>query len=221
MHKYILNFTALTPQGKKQFLCGVISRRYSIWWFPCQKYRIYTVYIWFWPTLQKCCVPHWALYAAACEALQVCTATKSVACATLSIVHCSLWGTASVHSHQKCCVCHVEHCTLQLVRHCKCAQPPKVLRVPRWALYAAACEALQVCTATKSVACATLSIVHCSLWGTASVHSHQKCCVCHVERCTLHTQITQDWEHSKNGENLISTCVAPCFAPCFSHRPRG
>ena len=22
-----------------------------IWWFPCQKYRIYTVYIWFWPTL--------------------------------------------------------------------------------------------------------------------------------------------------------------------------
>jgi hypothetical protein len=22
-----------------------------IWWFPCQKYLIYTVYIWFWPTL--------------------------------------------------------------------------------------------------------------------------------------------------------------------------
>jgi hypothetical protein len=22
-----------------------------IWWFPCQKHRIYTVYIWFWPTL--------------------------------------------------------------------------------------------------------------------------------------------------------------------------
>ena len=22
-----------------------------IWWFSCQKYRIYTVYIWFWPTL--------------------------------------------------------------------------------------------------------------------------------------------------------------------------
>jgi hypothetical protein len=22
-----------------------------IWWFPCQKYRIYTVHIWFWPTL--------------------------------------------------------------------------------------------------------------------------------------------------------------------------
>ena len=22
-----------------------------IWWFPCHKYRIYTVYIWFWPTL--------------------------------------------------------------------------------------------------------------------------------------------------------------------------
>jgi hypothetical protein len=22
-----------------------------IWWFPCQEYRIYTVYIWFWPTL--------------------------------------------------------------------------------------------------------------------------------------------------------------------------
>jgi hypothetical protein len=22
-----------------------------IWWFPCQKYRIHTVYIWFWPTL--------------------------------------------------------------------------------------------------------------------------------------------------------------------------
>jgi len=22
-----------------------------IWWFPCQKYRICTVYIWFWPTL--------------------------------------------------------------------------------------------------------------------------------------------------------------------------
>ena len=22
-----------------------------IWWCPCQKYRIYTVYIWFWPTL--------------------------------------------------------------------------------------------------------------------------------------------------------------------------
>jgi len=23
----------------------------SIWWFPCQKYRTCTVYIWFWPTL--------------------------------------------------------------------------------------------------------------------------------------------------------------------------
>jgi len=22
-----------------------------IWWFPCQRYHIYTVYIWFWPTL--------------------------------------------------------------------------------------------------------------------------------------------------------------------------
>jgi hypothetical protein len=22
-----------------------------IWWFPCQQYRIYTAYIWFWPTL--------------------------------------------------------------------------------------------------------------------------------------------------------------------------
>jgi hypothetical protein len=22
-----------------------------IWWFPCQNYRVYTVYIWFWPTL--------------------------------------------------------------------------------------------------------------------------------------------------------------------------
>jgi hypothetical protein len=22
-----------------------------LWWFPCQKYRIYTVHIWFWPTL--------------------------------------------------------------------------------------------------------------------------------------------------------------------------
>jgi hypothetical protein len=25
-----------------------------IWWFPCQKYRIHTVYIWFWPTLCIC-----------------------------------------------------------------------------------------------------------------------------------------------------------------------
>jgi hypothetical protein len=25
-----------------------------IWWFPCQKYRIYTVYIGFWPTLRMC-----------------------------------------------------------------------------------------------------------------------------------------------------------------------
>ena len=25
-----------------------------IWWFPWQKYRIYTVYIWFWPTLFMC-----------------------------------------------------------------------------------------------------------------------------------------------------------------------
>jgi len=25
-----------------------------IWWFPCQKYRVYTVYIWFWPTLIMC-----------------------------------------------------------------------------------------------------------------------------------------------------------------------
>ena len=22
-----------------------------IWWFPCQNYRLYTVYVWFWPTL--------------------------------------------------------------------------------------------------------------------------------------------------------------------------
>jgi hypothetical protein len=25
-----------------------------VWWFPCQKYRVYTVYIWFWPTLLSC-----------------------------------------------------------------------------------------------------------------------------------------------------------------------
>ena len=27
-----------------------------IWWFSCQKYRIHTVYIWFWPTLHICLV---------------------------------------------------------------------------------------------------------------------------------------------------------------------
>jgi hypothetical protein len=27
------------------------------WWFPCQQYRIYTVYIWFWPTLIVCELP--------------------------------------------------------------------------------------------------------------------------------------------------------------------
>ena len=26
-----------------------------IWWLSCQKYRIYTVYIWFWPTLHVFC----------------------------------------------------------------------------------------------------------------------------------------------------------------------
>ena len=33
------------------------SRIYTpcIWWNPCPKYRIYTVYIWFWPTL---CIHH-------------------------------------------------------------------------------------------------------------------------------------------------------------------
>ena len=30
-----------------------------IGWFSCQKYRIYTVYIWFWPTLQMCSVFVW------------------------------------------------------------------------------------------------------------------------------------------------------------------
>jgi hypothetical protein len=25
-----------------------------IWWFPCQNYRMYTVYIWLWPTLHIC-----------------------------------------------------------------------------------------------------------------------------------------------------------------------
>ena len=28
------------------------------WWFPCQKYRIYTVYIWSWPTLYICLKGH-------------------------------------------------------------------------------------------------------------------------------------------------------------------
>jgi hypothetical protein len=36
-----------------------------IWWFPCQKYRIYAVYIWFWPTLAMtlvlCTMHSWAL----------------------------------------------------------------------------------------------------------------------------------------------------------------
>jgi hypothetical protein len=27
-----------------------------IWWLPCQKYRIYTVHIWFWPTPIICAV---------------------------------------------------------------------------------------------------------------------------------------------------------------------
>ena len=28
-----------------------------VWWFPCQKYRLYTVYIWFWPALAiGCCL---------------------------------------------------------------------------------------------------------------------------------------------------------------------
>ena len=29
IQKYVLNVTALTPQGKKQYLCGVISKRYD------------------------------------------------------------------------------------------------------------------------------------------------------------------------------------------------
>jgi hypothetical protein len=29
-NKYIFNNTAVTPQGKKQYLCGVISKRYGI-----------------------------------------------------------------------------------------------------------------------------------------------------------------------------------------------
>ena len=24
-----------------------------VWWFPCQKHRMYTVYLWFWPTLPE------------------------------------------------------------------------------------------------------------------------------------------------------------------------
>jgi hypothetical protein len=46
-----------------QDTCGGLARtvyihriRPYIWWFPCQKYRIYTVYIWFWPTLYL--LPH-------------------------------------------------------------------------------------------------------------------------------------------------------------------
>jgi len=34
-----------------------------IWWFPCQKYCIYTVYIWFWLTLRMCAsAPGTAIY---------------------------------------------------------------------------------------------------------------------------------------------------------------
>jgi len=32
---YILNVTALTPQGKKQYLCGVVSKRYGMPGYAC------------------------------------------------------------------------------------------------------------------------------------------------------------------------------------------
>jgi hypothetical protein len=51
-----------------------------IWWFPCQKYRIYTVYIWFWPTLF---VRHTALL----PCTQYC------------------WYAWKLRSSQLCCVC--------------------------------------------------------------------------------------------------------------------
>ena len=31
-------------------------------YFPCHKYHIYTVYIWFWPTLVMCTCMHWLLW---------------------------------------------------------------------------------------------------------------------------------------------------------------
>jgi len=44
-------------QGNHQIYVGLARTVYMhriwpyIWWFPCQKHRIYTVYVWFWPTL--------------------------------------------------------------------------------------------------------------------------------------------------------------------------
>ena len=45
---------------KKHILVGLARTVYMhgiwpyIWWFFCQKHRIYTVYVWFWPTLCIC-----------------------------------------------------------------------------------------------------------------------------------------------------------------------
>jgi len=47
----------LDPRGSHGPLLRLVRTVYIhriwpyIWWFPCQKYRIYTAYIWFWPTL--------------------------------------------------------------------------------------------------------------------------------------------------------------------------
>ena len=45
------------PEGVAGWLVGLARTVYMlriwpyIWWFPCQNCRIYTVYIWYWPTL--------------------------------------------------------------------------------------------------------------------------------------------------------------------------
>jgi hypothetical protein len=62
---WVLNFP--DPLGFYAFIYMTFLRlartvyMHRIWpyiqWFPCQKYRIYTVYIWFWPTLEILYLP--------------------------------------------------------------------------------------------------------------------------------------------------------------------
>jgi len=62
-HHQRAGVTSSTCKCKLQFTIetstGLVRTEYthciwpSIWWFPCQKHCLYTVYIWFWPTLGR------------------------------------------------------------------------------------------------------------------------------------------------------------------------
>jgi len=128
-----------------------------IWWFPCQNYRVYTVYIWFWLTLPVCKFVRSRGRAAAVSSSVFCKGEKWYAFCASALVVCVCL-----------CVCL---CVCVCVCLCVCVCVCVCMCVCVWLCFICVCV---VCLCVCLFVCMCLCV--CERMFVVCIYM----CVCHV-----------------------------------------